>query len=568
MEKEKDARLFARCPRTGRLVLGQKWAGLRAALLPLAGLVSLIWFVVRVVPKPSRAGYPCQRVAFPLASSFVLWLLAVSASAVAFGRARLQFRQARVAAGVVCLVLAAGGMAVALGTMEAPAAAAYPPHAANQPMGVARGLAPGRVVWVHDPAVTDWAGPEGDSLWYEHVDPAVAASMMSRAVRTYTGAGSDAGAWAALFRHFNGGQGYRAGEKIAIKINLVTTNTRMPVVDAEYNPIFPNSYSITPDSVANSPQLLHALLDQLVNVAGVAQSDITIGDPTGLFVNYLYEPLHAAFPQVHYLDNRGTLGRTRAEFSTVPFYWSTAAANGTTQDYLPTAFADADYLINFAVLKSHDLAGFTVAGKNHYGSLLRNPDGWLRGGNNSGGAPFNGYYDMHASLPVSSAQMRTMGQYRALVDLMGHRDLGGKTLLYLVDGIFGGQRYYAAPSRWSMPPFNGDWPSSLFLSMDGIALDSVARDFLSQQWPEDVLLAEGVEDYLHEAALASSPPSGTFYDPERDGIRLASLGVHEHWNDVVHKQYSRNLEPTGEGIELAVPFQGERRNIYVPLILR
>jgi hypothetical protein len=53
-------------------------------------------------------------------------------------------------------------------------------------------------------------------------------------------------------------------------------------------------------------------------------------------------------------------------------------------------------------------------------------------------------------------------------------------------------------------------------------------------------------------ALADNPPSGTFYDPEHDGIRLASLGVHEHWNDAVEKEYSRNLG-IGQGIEPVVP---------------
>jgi hypothetical protein len=58
-----------------------------------------------------------------------------------------------------------------------------------------------------------------------------------------------------------------------------------------------------------------------------------------------------------------------------------------------------------------------------------------------------------------------------------------------------------------------------------------------------------VDNYLHEAAQANAPPSGTVYDPEGDGIRLESLGVHEHWNDPALKQYSRNLG-TGNGIEL------------------
>ena len=44
---------------------------------------------------------------------------------------------------------------------------------------------------------------------------------------------------------------------------------------------------------------------------------------------------------------------------------------------------------------------------------------------------------------------------------------------------------------------------------------------------------------------------GTFYDPNHaePTQRLASLGVHEHWNNPQEKKYSRNLG-ANEGIEL------------------
>jgi parallel beta-helix repeat protein len=104
-----------------------------------------------------------------------------------------------------------------------------------------------------------------------------------------------------------------------------------------------------------------------------------------------------------------------------------------------------------------------------------------------------------------------------------------------------------------MEPFNNDWPSSLFISQDQVAIDSVCFDFLVAEWPDTNGPAHaGADDYMHEAALADNPPSGTFYDPEGDGTRLASLGVHEHWNNPVDKQYSRNLGTDG-GIELVTP---------------
>lgn len=59
------------------------------------------------------------------------------------------------------------------------------------------------------------------------------------------------------------------------------------------------------------------------------------------------------------------------------------------------------------------------------------------------------------------------------------------------------------------------------------------------------------DDYLHEAALANNPPSGTYYAPNNDHVRLESLGTHEHWNNPTVRRYSRNPSPKkGKGIEL------------------
>lgn len=79
----------------------------------------------------------------------------------------------------------------------------------------------------------------------------------------------------------------------------------------------------------------------------------------------------------------------------------------------------------------------------------------------------------------------------------------------------------------------------LFLVFDGVAVDSVGFDFLTSEWPDLPDIANA-DNCLREAALANAP-SKTFYDPERDGIRCRSLGVHEHWNNGTDKKYSRNL---------------------------
>jgi len=528
-------------------------------IFPVTGLLALIWFVIRVVPKPSRATYPCQRVAMPLASGFVVWLVGLVGSVVAFKKAKCLLKESRTAQAVLCLLIAAVMGIVSLANLPERLARADPwgPHG---PLGEAKGILPGRVVWVYDPNATDWDGYSSSEHWWQsnHTNLAVVEKMVSQAIRGVAGKNSDSAAWDAIFRYFNqsrgrGDIGYQPGEKIAIKINLTTCNARGEQVD-------PDTYykdSGIMNRIDNSPQIILSLLRQLVDMVGVDPNGITVGDPTGLFPNYAYNMLHPEFPDVKYLDNYGGSGRTRAEFSNVPFYWSTPGATGKLQDYIPVSFAEADYIINFAVLKGHS-SGVTNCAKNHYGSLLRCPDGYLRPplpGKPASGSYYN-YYDMHLSLPNAIWSPGT-AHYRALVDLMGHSALGGKTVLYLIDGLFGGYYWEAHPYKWNMEPFNSDWPSSIFASQDPVAIDSVAYDFLEEEWPNVVAyggagyMDGGAEDYLHEAAEANDPPSGTFYDPDHVGnvVRLESLGVHEHWNNATDKQYSRNLG-TGDGIEL------------------
>ena len=407
----------------------------------------------------------------------------------------------------------------------------------NQPLGVAQGLHPGRVVWAHNPNATDWDGP-GHGHWWEgdHTNQAVVDSMISGAVQTLGGKASDAKAWDALIKHFNqthgnGSVGYRKGEKVTIKVNLVGC-----IVGAGVDP---KSYDLVRglDYMNASPQMILALLRQLVDAAGVSPHDISVGDPLCLFPNQYYGLLHSEFPNVHYLDHNGgnpTYPRTRVKYSSIPFYWS-SRPKGMAQDYVPVPYAEAKYLINMANLKSHVGAGVTLCAKNHYGSLIRTP-------------PDKGYYDMHGTLAMD---VHGAGHYRALVDLMGHAHTGGKTLLYLIDGLYPGVHpTEQSPRRFSSSPFNGQWASSLLASQDPVAIDSVAFDFLWAEW-NDFPHMSGADDYLHEAAQADHPPSGTFYDPDHatGSTRLASLGVHEHWNNAKEKQYSRNLGK-GEGIEL------------------
>jgi hypothetical protein len=405
-------------------------------------------------------------------------------------------------------------------------------QAQPKPLGEAKGIHPGRVLWVHDPEVTDWKGP-GDGHWWEgkRVQQERVDAMMARTVCELTGEATVAGAWSKLFRHLNrargkGDVGYSAGEQIAIKPNLVG----MILGDGNVN-LDTYAFVRRQDYMNTAPQLILALVSQLASV-GVPPQNITVCDTLACLVHEYYDLLHGAFSTVRYEDCAGKFERVKVKASHQPLCWS-SRPQGKSQDYLPACFADAQYLINLANLKAHTGGGVTLCAKNHYGSLIRGP---VQGG----------FYDMHPN-----CFSKATGIYRPLVDLIGHSHLGGKTVLYLVDGLFSGVHPRdPVPQRMHSAPFNGQWSCSLLASQDPLAIDSVGFDLLSTEWP-DFTGKGGVDDYLHEAALASDPPSGTFYDPDHAAAtkRLPSLGVHEHWNNPQERKYSRNLG-TGEGIEL------------------
>ena len=150
-----------------------------------------------------------------------------------------------------------------------------------------------------------------------------------------------------------------------------------------------------------------------------------------------------------------------------------------------------------------------------------------------------------------------MGTYSPLTDLMANEQLGGKTVLYMLDALIcatsEGASVTEDSSRWQQAPFNGNYTSSIFVSQDPVAIDSVGADFLINEpvvTDRNGALKDNpnVENYLHEAGLVGDAPSGNVYQ-NGNGETVTNLGVHEHWNNSVEKMYSRNLGKD-EGIEL------------------
>ena len=81
----------------------------RLALFVL-GILSTVWFLIRVIPKPSRASYPCMQVAAPFMSGFIVYLLSLGGISLAFRKARQNIKRGKYLATGLFLLFAVAGM--------------------------------------------------------------------------------------------------------------------------------------------------------------------------------------------------------------------------------------------------------------------------------------------------------------------------------------------------------------------------------------------------------------------------------------------------------------------------
>jgi hypothetical protein len=536
----------------------------------IMGIASTVWFLLRVIPKPSRATYPCMRVAAPFMSGFVTYLLAVAGLTAISRRSGWKILNVRYGAMVMLLagVLVAMAVIPANNTetaLQAKETRTGPEDGPNQPIGQAKGIFPGRVVWVWNPDATN-KNFEHNNLenWDFFVsprnnNPEVIARMFRDGILGLTGVKDITKAWDEMFKYFNEKKiskkkGYTRGEKIFIKINQGQSRWLLSKADKDNGFAIPRTIQAGQERIKASliptetgPYAVLELLKELVNEVGVNQTDISVGDPMCPIWAHNYDVWVKEFPNVRYLDKNSTnFGRSVTKITEKPLvYYS----DKNDSDKLYDVIENADYMITMAVLKSHGAAGVSLTAKNNFGNIGRATASHLHYShvaNRREGVPSNTGYN----------------KYRVFVDLMGSKYLGQNTLFWFVEGLYGGgANETKGPVKYFMPPFNNNWCNSMFMSLDPVAIESVGYDFLRTEWDgihkhdavnnewESMPNTYGVDDYMHQAADSVNWPKGIKYDPDNSGRPLPVLGVHEHWNNSVDKQYSRNLG-TGNGIEL------------------
>jgi len=268
--------VLKRCPKSGRVVGVRRDTPLARGLFPLVSLLAIAWFLLRTLPEPRRADYPCQKVAAGIGAGFVAYLVGLLLTVTGL-------RLVRRHVGVTAAVLAAVAVAAfvynsdLLGQASGKSGLPFPtapqvftaPEGVNRPMGEGKGIFPGRVVWVQNFKTTRWDGQTGH--WWEetNIDQPAVDKMLSDTLQNLTGTKSDAAAWEQLFRSFNqaqghGNRGYQKGEKIALKMNLNADEKPGPWTDAGYP----------------SPHMAYAMVRQLIEVAGIHGDCITLLDPS------------------------------------------------------------------------------------------------------------------------------------------------------------------------------------------------------------------------------------------------------------------------------------------------
>lgn len=519
---------FRTCPKSGRIVGVNKDNLLMKVFFPLLGIAALIWFLVRVIPKPSRIDYPCQKVAAPLAFSVLSYIAGYLGMVFFFKKTKALLQKRRFSLAILSVF---SGLIIALFFIGHDSVVTYasnlvqenkppfyvPIDKPNQPVGIGKGIFPGRVVWVRDITATPW--DEKDTVtrqWWD--DRSTIQSkvdlMMANSLNALTGAKDNKKAWDKVFKYYNqthgrGKKGYDPKEKIAIKINCNNAYAGYGDVDQQ---------------IDASKQTILALLRQLVNNAGVPQKNIVLYEAVRVIPDRIYVPCHAEFPDVKWADSKGDSinGRIKARWHDNVLTYSATTKCGTS---IAEALYDATYLINMALLKGHVSIGVTLTAKNHYGTINKRD---------------------HSRFDP--------GVYHPFVDIIGSKHVGQKTILYIIDGLYGirdvNDKVTKQWAAWNNM-FKGEWLASIFMSQDPIAIDAVGYDFLRCEFGTRLGRGKGMpaDTYMHEAAQADNPPSGIEYKP--DGVRLTSLGVHEHWNDSTRRQYTRNINPkANKGIEL------------------
>jgi uncharacterized protein (DUF362 family) len=308
------------------------------------------------------------------------------------------------------------------------------------------------VVQIRDKRVTNW-----DGITYPYIDSidqSVVNQMLDRGLEILSGKSEISSAWRSIVP-------YHDGDKVAIKPN--------------FNDLFKYFHYYVV-----APQVINAVLRGLIELLRVPPKDIILYDVSRLIPDIYRERIHY---KVTYVEPYGSsisrkfkyhlLGNPLAAadpHAPVSMRANVKNKNGQkVQCFLPKILSKCKHLINVPIFKSHQFVLASGALKNHYGTV-RFSDGHIE--------------PEYLHPPIIN---------QCIADLNAHPTIQHRTRLIVMDAIFGRAYKKHGPPDLQM--------SSLFISRDPVALDSVTSSLIAQE-----LIRRGdqplSDQYLHLASKA------------------------------------------------------------------
>lgn len=288
--------------------------------MPLSMIVALVWFLVRVIPKPSRIAYPCQQVAV---STIILpiagFLASMFAATALLQRAVDLVRRRAFPVAIATVLLALTAVVSMVSFSPEPASASVSPVEND-------GYAHKTVVRVYDAAATA-AYTFGDSYYWRTFDGARVQQMLEKGIMELTNQATVSAAWSVIL------PGASSSSKVAVKVNFNNTGRDW------------QSWALN-----NSPTMMIALTKSL-NSAGIQNANITFFDCSRSFPTEMKSDVLAQCPGVQLKGDAQTGSSTTIALS----------CGGGLQ--IPQLVMDANYLISLHLMKKHD-DGITGAIKN------------------------------------------------------------------------------------------------------------------------------------------------------------------------------------------------------------
>lgn len=373
------------------------------------GLLSLFWLVFRSGRKPDRLRYPCQRLAASNVLLFFAWLGSVITGWLSYRKIKEKLTWSGIGITIVLVLLVVSGVKY------------YRVWQDNlKPREVWGQSSRSTVVWVKNTNATNgWAGDSSK------VNEAVVRQMLDQAIMQLVNTNSVESAWSQILPCGSN----CSNKKIAIKVNF-NNSSGSGTDNSCYRDHCPTT------------QVINALLKQLIENKGLSQSNITVYDTSRGFPDYYSQAIRSRYPNVRLNPDRSQRPPCSVDESVLGAHFG-------------CALAEADYLINMPLLRTHGNPGVTLSLKNHLGSTLN-------------------CKSFHSRFSSGAGQ-------NSLVLLNSHPFIKGKTILVVADGLYGLKRGGPGCRNGCAQDSNFFNANSIFVSVDPIAVDSVMIDYLASE---------------------------------------------------------------------------------------